>query len=181
MKNIVGIILEAQKQLVLKPVDLAHDITHHYRVCEFSLKINNIEKLNANQNLLTVCAWYHDLGGRRGENMELITNLISKHTDNKNFIKKVVEIIREHSFGETQSNLESKIIFDADKLEYVNPFRLLWFLKAYRDGFFSEEKYKQYKREWNERIKDVGKMLHFRYSQEKFSALLPSANKIMEN
>lgn len=179
MKNIVSIILEAQRQLVLKPVDLAHDITHHYRVYEWSLKINNSEKLNANEDLLTVCAWYHDLGGRRGENTGLLRDLLSKHTDDNNFINKVIKIIRKHSFGEAQSSLESKILFDADKLEYVNPLRLSWFIKAYREGFLSEKKYKQYKKEWHERIRKVKKMLHFNYSREKFLKFLPQAEKIM--
>lgn len=181
MTNIVSIILEAQKQLVLKPVDLAHDITHHYRVYEWSLKINNSEKLNANVDLLAVCAWYHDLGGRRGENAKLIRDLISKHTDDKGFMDKVVEIVQEHSFGKTQSSLESQILFDADKLEYVNPFRLLWFLRAYRDGLLSEGKYKQYRKEWNTRIKYIRGMLHFNYSQEKFTILFPTAERIMED
>ncbi len=180
MKNIVSIILEAQKQLILHPIDLAHDITHHYRVYEWSLKINNSEKLNANADLLAVCAWYHDLGGRRGENAALIKSLISKHTDDKSFIDKVVKIVQEHSFGKTQSSLESQILFDADKLEYVNPFRLLWFLKTYRDGFLSEKKYKQYKKEWSERIGGVGKMLHFELSKKQFFLLLPKAEKIMK-
>lgn len=180
MKNIVSIILEAQKQLILKPIDLAHDITHHYRVYEWSLKINNDEKLDANADLLAVSAWYHDLGGRRGENEKLIKDLISKHTDDESFTNKVVEIVQEHSFGKTQSSIESQILFDADKLEYVNPFRLLWFLRAYRNGFLSEKKYEQYKKEWKERIGWVGKMLHFELSRKQFSLLLPKAEKIMK-
>ena len=148
MRNITYIVLEAQKQLILNPIDLAHDITHHYRVYEQSLKINLKEKLNADQDLLIVCSWYHDLGGRRGEDTDLLRDLLSKHTNDVNFISKVIKIIREHSFGETQSNLESKILFDADKLEYVNSYRLLLFLRAYQDGFISEKKYKQYKKEW---------------------------------
>lgn len=181
MKNLVSIILEAQRQLVLRPIDLAHDITHHYRVYEWSLKINNSERLNVDEDLLAVCAWYHDLGGRTGENAKLIRDLIDKHTDDKSFIDKVVKIVQEHSFGKTQSGLESKILFDADKLEYVNPFRLLWFLKAHKEQLITEEKYKQYKKEWNERIGKVKKMLHFRYSQEEFSMLLSAAEKIMKN
>lgn len=179
MKNIVSIILEAQKQLVLKPIDLAHDITHHYRVYEWSLKINNNEKLNADEDLLTVCAWYHDLGGRRGENIDFLKSLLSKHIIDVNFINKAIGIIREHSYGETQTSLESKILFDADKMEYVNPLRLLWFLKAHEDGLLNEEKYRQYKKEWNERTINVKKMLHFSFSQREFSMLLPAAEKIM--
>lgn len=180
MKNITSIILEAQKQLVLKPIDLAHDIIHHYRVYEWSLKIKNNEKLNVDEDLLAVSAWYHDLGGRRGEDTDLIKDLIKKHTRDDIFIEKVIKIIQEHSFGESQSSLESKILFDADKLEYVSPFRLLWFIKAYDDGFFSNKQHNQYKKEWGERIKHVKKMLHFRYSQEEFSVLLSAAKKIMK-
>ncbi len=179
MKNITSIILEAQKQLILNPIDLAHDIAHHYRVHEESLKINIKEKLNADEDLLSVCAWYHDLGGRRGENVNLIKTLIGKHTDDSSFVDKVIEIIHEHSFGEDQSSLESKMLFDADKLEYVNPLRLSSFLRAYKDGFLSEEKYKQYKKEWAQRVGKVKNMLHFDYSKEKFLKFLPQAEKIM--
>lgn len=179
MKDIVSIILEAQKQLILEPIDLAHDVTHHYRVYEWSLKTNSDEKLDADEDLLAVSAWYHDLGGRTGENAKLIRGLISRHTDDKSFIDKIVKIIQEHSFGKTQYSLESKILFDADKLEYVNPFRLLWFLRTYRDGFLSENKYKQYKKEWEERISKVGQALHFRISRKHFFLLLPEAEKIM--
>lgn len=179
MKNITSIILEAQKQLVFKPIDLAHDVTHHYRVYEWSMKINSNEKLRADEDFLAVSAWYHDLGGRRGENTALIKTLISKYTDDNSFIDKVINIIQEHSFGKSQSSLESKILFDSDKLEYVNPFRLLWFLKAYKEHLISEEKYRQYKREWTERIGEVKNMLHFNYSQNKFLQFLPQAQKIM--
>lgn len=180
MKNIVSIILEAQKQLVLRPIDLAHDITHHYRVYEWSLKINNSEKLNADENILTICAWYHDLGGRGGEDIGFLRSLLSKYINDVNFINKVIKIIREHSYGKIQTSLESKILFDADKMEYVNPLRLSWFLKAHRDGLLDEGKYRQYKKEWNERIINVRKMLHFPISRKEFSTLLSAAEKIMK-
>lgn len=179
--NIVSIILEAQRQLVLKPIDLAHDIAHHYRVYEGVLKIIYNENLDIDKDFLAVCAWYHDLGGRRGEDTVLIRRLISKHMDDNKFIDKVVDIIREHSFGETQSSLESKVLFDADKLEYVNPFRLLWFLRAYNDHFINEKTYRQYKNEWGERVQKLKSMLHFNYSQEKFMQFLPKAKEIMKD
>lgn len=179
MRNIVGMVLEAQKRLILNPIDLAHDVTHHYRVYEWSLKINIKERLRADEDILTVSAWYHDLGGRRGEDISLIKNLLGKHTDDANFVDEIVNIIREHSFGKIQSNLESKILFDADKMEYVNPPRLLLFVKAHEEGLINDKKYEQYKKEWSERIEKVKDMLHFIYSKEKFLKLLPQAERIM--
>lgn len=180
MLNISKLVLEAQRQLVFHPIDLAHDITHHNRVYEWSMTINKEERLNADVYLLTVCAWYHDIGGRKGEDVELIKKLLGKNTDDTEFINKVITIIKEHSFGEVQTSLESKILFDADKLEYVNPFRLLWFLRTYKDGLLTKDKYEQYMDEWNERAPQLQNMLNFHYTRTKFLEFLPSARSIMK-
>lgn len=179
--NVIQLVIEAQKQLIKKPFDLAHDITHHYRVYESCLRIIDEEKLRVDSDFVGVCAWLHDIGGRRGENIQLIQNLLQKYIDNLEYIEKVIKIIKEHSFGETQTQIESKILFDADKLEYVNPFRLKWFLKAYDEGHITEGVYLQYKKEWKERIKDVEEQLHFSYSKRQFARMLPTTTEIMKN
>lgn len=179
--NVVELIIEAQKQLIKKPFDLAHDITHHYRVQEEALKIIEEEGLDLDEDFISICAWYHDLGGRRGENSSLIHSLIEKHVKDPKSIEKIIQIIKEHSYGETQTSLESKVLFDADKLEYVNPIRLKWFLKAYDEGYLSKKVYIQYKKEWTERIKNVEGQLHFSYTKRQFSKMLPLATKLMGN
>jgi len=126
-----------------------------------------------------LCAWLHDLEGRKGKKLSAIKKSLKKFEQNKSIIKKVTNIIKKHSFGEKQNTLESKILYDADKLEYVNPFRLSWFILASEDGNISSKKYLSYKREWWRKIDKVEKTLHFSYSKKVFSRLLPEAKKIM--
>jgi HD superfamily phosphodiesterase len=179
--NVLKLVIEAQKQLIRNPFDLAHDITHHYRVQEEALKIIEEENLAVDEDLMIICAWYHDLGGRRGENSRLLSSLIGKYIEDRQLINRIIQIIREHSYGEAQTSLESKVLFDADKLEYVNPMRLRWFLKAFREGYITSEVYSQYKREWKERIKDAEGQLHFSYTKQKFSKMLPVASQLMKD
>lgn len=153
--NLTSIIIDAQKELIAHPYDLAHDLTHHYRVCQWVLEIAENEKLDVDKNLVIISAWLHDLAGRRGQNQKIIFNLLKKNGCSTNFINKVIIVIREHSFGKKQTTLESKLLYDADKLEYVDPFRLRWFIQAAKDGLIDKEKYLSYKKEWRERIEKV--------------------------
>lgn len=177
--NLTSIIIDIQKQLILAPYDLAHDITHHYWVYEWCMKIIEREKLNVDKDIITLCAWLHDLGGRKGEHLEKTVGILTKHELNKHMTVKITRIIKEHSLGKKQTLLESKILYDADKLEYVNPFRLQNFMQSAKDGYISRKKYRQYKREWWEKIGGVKKTLHFLYAKKEFSGLLPKAKKIM--
>ena len=177
--NLTSIILTAQKELIEKPFDLAHDISHHYRVYEYCLKIIRAEDLNVNYDVLTICSWWHDLEDRKGEKVLKLTTTLKRYECKKDFIKKIIKVIREHSFCKKPTTLEGKILFDADKLEYVNPFRLAWFKQAVKDGFIKKRKYFEYLRQWQERIKKLGKLLNFSYSQKKFIEMLPEAKKIM--
>ena len=181
MQNIklTAIIVDIQKQLVLKPYDLAHDITHHYRVYQESIKIIDKEKLKINKNIITLCAWLHDFEGRKGEKFKETKKILTKHNFDVNIVIKIISIIKEHSLGEKQTLLESKILYDADKLEYVSLFRLSWFVQAGKDGYINQKKYYQYKKEWREKIDEVEKTLHFSYSKKEFLRLLPEAKKIM--
>ncbi len=181
MKTIImtAIIIEVQKELVNQPYDLAHDITHHYRVFENCMDITRSEKLKANLELLTLSAWVHDLGGRRGEDEKKIKNILKKGGCESELIIRVIQTIHEHSFGTKQHSLESQILFDADKLEYVHPIRLGLFLRAVKDGYINRKRYIEYKNEWKERINKVEDLLHFPYSKHIFSTSLSQATKIM--
>lgn len=178
--KVLKLVVEAQEQLIKNPFDLAHDITHHYRVHEGALRIIEEEKLTADEDLVTVCAWYHDLGGRRAEDVNLLKSLIGKYIKDLELVDRIIQIIREHSFGESQSSIESKILYDADKLEYVNPMRLTLFLKAANEGLISKDSYLQYKKEWKERIPQVEKQLNFSYTKRQFKEMLPKATLLMK-
>ena len=59
--NLTKLIIEAQKKLILQPHDLAHDVIHHYRVCEWCRKIVAVEKLAVDWQKLSLSAWWHDV------------------------------------------------------------------------------------------------------------------------
>lgn len=177
--NITSIIIAAQKSLVNQPFDLAHDITHHYRVYEWSMRIIDEENLKVDKEVVAVCAWMHDLGGRRAEDLNPIRTILEKQKVSEEFIKQVLEIISEHSFGEAQNCIESKILFDADKLEYVNSARLTWFYQAVKDGYLSREKFEMYRQTYRDRVGRVSDLLHFDFSKKQFRKFLPKAEKII--
>lgn len=177
--NVTEIVLKAQKHLIERPFDLAHDFTHHYRVYEECIRIIDVENLSVEKNFLAICAWYHDIEERKGQKIDILIDILKKQGLDKKYIDRLIRVIREHSFGEKQTSLESKVLFDADKLDYVSPFRLSWFIQVGKDGFLDKETVKQYKEEWRDRIKLVGAQLHFSYSKEKFAKMLDLARDIM--
>lgn len=177
----LDLIVKIQKNLVDSPIDLAHELSHHYRVFEMSLEIQNKEGLSLNKELIIIASWLHDNFGRNGNDMSKLRDfLISNKCSEKN-IDKILKIIKEHSFGKRQSTLESKVVYDADKLEYVNPIRLRLFHQAVEDALIERRKYKKYLNEWNERIPYVYKTLNFPFSRSTFLRLLPEAKRIMKD
>lgn len=179
--NLTSLILAIQKQLILQPYDLAHDVAHHYRVYEECVKIVKAENLKVDEKVLTVSAWLHDLEDREAEKTKAITKLLKKHNCYELFIEKVIKTIKEHSFDKKQTTIESRTLFDADKLEYVNPFRLLWFLQVSKDGFIDRSTCYHYKKQWQRRIYEVENLFHFEYSKNEFSKMITFAKKIMKD
>jgi len=178
--NLTAIITKIQKQLVLSPYDLAHDITHHYRVFAWSVKIINEEKLKIDKNAIILASWLHDLSDRKGKNLKKIKEILNFHQVDKNLTKKIIKIIKEHSFGKKQTLMESKVLYDADKIEYVDPFRLSWFIQTGDDGFIPLKKYREYKKEWWEIIDLVLPTLNFNFSKKIFSQFLHKAKNLMK-
>lgn len=179
--KIAPLIIALQKKLVLSPYDAAHDLTHHYRVFAATQKIVEAERLTVDNAVLTAAAWAHDLFGRSGEETKAIEIFFKKQNCRDEFIKRVIAVISQHSFGEKPTIIEAKVLFDADKLEYVNPFRLGWFIQAAKDGLLEEETYLKYRQEWKERVYQIPDLLHFSYSKKEFARMLPAAETIMEH
>ncbi|MDP2860552.1 MAG: hypothetical protein Q8N98_02450 [bacterium] len=175
--NVTDLILEAQRHLVERPYDLVHDITHHARVWGWCLKIVEAEKLKVNWPVLQVAAWWHDAEGRTGELVEAVKKSLAKHMADKDFTDKVIDLIEEHTFGKTQTSLEAKVLFDADKLEYVTPERFAWFFQALNDGYLNESAYRKYNSDWHSRIKLVPKLLNFSFTKKEFLKMYKKAIK----
>lgn len=177
--RLTSIVIEAQKRLILNPYDVAHDVAHHNRVFEWSMKIVETEGLVVDQTFLTVAAWMHDLEDRRGEKTKVIRQILKDCGCGEIFINKVIFLIKEHSFGKKQTAQESKILYDADKLEYVDPRRLGAFIQAAKDGLLDEKTFLRYKKQWKQRVYKIPATLHFPFSKKQFAAMLPGAEKIM--
>lgn len=178
--NLTQLILTAQKYLTYKPIDLVHDVTHHYRVCLESYRIVKAEKLTVDLESLMTAAWFHDLEDRRGKSLVILNSVLNENQINPLLIKKIITIVQEHTFQSKQSLLESKILFDADKIDYVNPFRLLSLFQGTKDRIIDKKKCRNYITQWKERINETEKKLYFEYSRRKFRYLLPEAKRIIE-
>jgi len=175
--NLTKLIIDAQIYLTLHPYDLAHDIGHHYRVWEWCQKIVSAEKLSLNWEALSIATWWHDAEERKGKIVKRVKQSLSKYKLKPEFINKVISIIKEHSFGKKQTSHEAKVLFDADKLEYVSLQRLSWFIQATKDGYIKNEVARQYYHEWCERTPKIPSLLHFQFSKNEFKKYYQEAKK----
>jgi len=179
--KVAPILTKIKKELALHPYDAAHDFNHHLRVFKGGQKIVAAEHLNADNKVLTIAAWGHDLGGRTGQETTELEKILEGFGCGDAFVKKILLVIKEHSFGKKQTLVESRILFDADKLEYVNPLRLTSFIQAAHEGLLDKNAVRRYFREWHERVYRILDVLHYPYSKKEFARLLPGAERIMRN
>lgn len=177
--NLTKIILVAQKRLIENSVDLAHDIMHHYRVVEFSLKIRELERNDCDEKTLIIAGWFHDIVNRDGSNILAVKAMLAPYIKDKR-IDNIIASISEHSYKKKQNTDVSKILYDADKLEYVNLPRLKWLLQIHEDHYISEKKFIFYVSQWFRRISKIHQSLHFNSSKKMFHKMESEAYKIME-
>jgi uncharacterized protein len=112
--------------------DKAHDIEHIIKVLDYSIYIIKKEKLNLNEKELVnliISIIFHDVGlffvkkpYEIEETVEIFSNFyetLNKKEKNILDYDLIINSIREHSFSksEEQTNLISKILYDADKLD----------------------------------------------------------------
>lgn len=177
--NLTSIIRSVQNKLLKNPIDLVHDINHHYRVFQEGLIIVESEKLKIDKQLLTIVTWIHDLFDRKGKNIKAIEKFLLTEIKSTEYRFRIISIIQEHSYNKKQTTLESKVLYDADKLEYVNPYRLLWLNQIHTDRYISSNKYYRYKEEWHKKVINIIPNLHFEYTKDKYKKLLPIAYEII--
>jgi hypothetical protein len=120
---------------------------------------------------LSVAAWWHDAEGRKGKTVTAVKKALENRKLSLKFADKVILIINQHSYGEKQTTTESKVLFDADKLEYVNPNRMLWVKQSFKDGFLTQKQYREYYRYWREKISKVPASMHFAYSRLEYNKM----------
>lgn len=176
------LIIKAQQHLVTKPFDMVHDIIHHSRVYSNCVRITQAENIrDINFDALIVAAWWHDAEGRTGDTLNAINEAMDTFNTPRDFKSKVLGIIQEHSFGKNQTSLESQILFDADKIEYVSLERFETYFRAYKDGYMDKDNFDTTKDVWYSRIDKVRDMMFFDYSKQEFDKLYKKSKFYFEN
>lgn len=161
------VIAEAQKRLTEKPFDALHGVEHHQSVWNNCEWIIEQEDLSPDLDVLRVAAWWHDVE-RNSETFPQMKRTLRDFGASDEFVDKVLAAVSTHSFGHTQDILEGKILYDADKLEYLSINRVKELLRTREQGQMDEERFDYYQKAWAKRIKNLSGSLHFESSKTRF-------------
>ena len=175
--NIAVLINEAERLLTKHPYDEGHDLSHHQRVLGNALEIVDSEEVGVDKDILQVACMWHDVvlepkdekEARQihiDETLEYLHELMNKHGFNYEFISKVVRAIKDHGFEKRkQANLEGEVLFDADKLDALNPIRYKNLIKAIKAKKFSRFKILMYKQAAKLWLRTMRGRYHFESSK----------------
>jgi len=159
------IIKKAQAYLKHSPIDSVHDYNHHKNVARNCQMIIEAEHLDIDFELLNIAAWWHDMETQQGA-----TNLLKRAMKEYEFSEKkiaiVISIINSHTYGKKQFELESQVLFDADKMEYFNPERMMRALEDTKIGKLSTVILRKHTVSWLQRHQKVLDSLNFKYSKK---------------
>lgn len=160
------IINKAKEALIENPFDVTHDITHHYRVWENCINIifeeNLLDEINIEH--LAIASWWHDYE-RDSKVHKTLLKVLKENNCLKEDIANVIEIIDSHSFNDAgQFTVESKTLYDADKIEYVSPTRWLFISNEYENNQKYEKNAIKYCDNLNKRLIPVYEKLYFKSS-----------------
>lgn len=164
----------AQKVHGETPFDAAHDWNHHLAVGTNGLEIIDREKIQDKIDLpvFIAAAFFHDLE-RGSTGHDLAVSKMKEAGFSDEFVAKMVDLINEHSFGDTQKTLAGTVLWAADKIEYVSVDRSKKGLAE-----LNEEKIGAYVKMWSERIvlvinkfKDLGLPSAYDMFKSKFKEL----------
>ena len=117
-----------EQYMISQMVDSAHDKEHIYRVLYNALRIAKMEQ-DVDYDVLIAACLLHDIGRKEQfENQELCHAMVGsdkayhfllEHGFDEQYAEKVKHCIQTHRYRKTNlpQSLESKILFDADKLD----------------------------------------------------------------
>ena len=164
MNNVDQLIAIAQERLRQSPIDTAHGLAHHQNVHNNCLEIIKSEGLNVDLDVIRIAAWWHDVESQVGD-----TNILRIEMEKLGFptdqVERVLQIISEHSFGNSQSSIEAKVLYDADKIEYFNPERIQQAIDDNLNGDMTDATLKKHCLSWIKRSDHVLSNFHFEYSR----------------
>lgn len=162
------LIAEAKTILRASPYDEAHAIDHHQRVWNNAKWIIRKENLQVDRDALCIAAWWHDVEKGKNNNHRL-TNVLQQHHIPQNRIDAILAIMNQHSFEDEQTTIEGKILFDADKLEYVSLARWKRFLPMLQKNPSKKDALIAYQKALAERIIPVYRRLYFEATKQRFA------------
>ncbi|PIY80820.1 MAG: hypothetical protein COY80_00925 [Candidatus Pacebacteria bacterium CG_4_10_14_0_8_um_filter_42_14] len=91
-----------------------------------------------------IASWWHDYERGSSEHQTLV-KVMQDADYSQEYIDSVRDLINSHSFSDKRSDTnEAKVLFDADKLEYVNPGRLVWIGEGILNGLLDPQAGKKY-------------------------------------
>lgn len=149
--------------------DVVHDFYHHYAVLENVYNIINAENLSVDMEKLSIATLFHDYETyyTQDERHKKLRKLLSK--TNSIDLEKIIKIIDEHSLSAHQTLTESKVLFDADKLEGISILRWEYAMNSYKDGLISEDRLNKYFELLNDNyIENVESRLFYNFSKQTF-------------
>ena len=106
------------KFLKKTPPDCAHDHGHHIRVWKNVQYLISKGGFDVDEKIMKVCSLWHDVDKHNNDtSIEKYCRLVDLDS---RVIRKINKIILDHRWSSKPVSLESKLLFDADKLEYVS-------------------------------------------------------------
>ena len=182
--DIKPLILEAERLLRANPRDGVHGLDHHLRVWDGARGIVESLDEEVDREALQVAVMWHDvmispeslsLGaeGLLAETVGHLAELMEKEGFEVEFRDKVLEAIRHHNFlTRRQMNVEGKVLFDADKLDALNPIRYLQIVESVKSRKLSKLQIFAYTKAAKLWLRTMRKRYHFEASRERHDELI---------
>ena len=176
--SVFKLIQKAEYLLKKQPYDVAHDLSHHQRVWETARNIAQEEQLNVDFNALKVACYWHDVvleEKNETENRQLhidetlnyLITLMQEEKCSETFQKTVHDAILDHGFEKKrQLNTEGEVLFDADKLDALNPERYSKLLIQLKNKQLSKIKLFMYKQAAKVWLRTMRNRYHFEVSKK---------------
>lgn len=171
------VINEAKRRLE-HPIDAAHGVEHHRAVAGNCARIVEAENLTVDEDVLTIAAWWHDLETQRGGTGILREYLLANGYPAKT-ADSVCEIVEEHTYGQKQTSIEAKVLYDADKMEYFNPERMKQAIQDARRSVLPIAILKKHYGSWSQRYRQTLESFYFPYSRQIVQSRLSETLTVM--
>lgn len=166
MNNLYTKATNRAKELLLEnPFDVYHTLDHHTEVVNNIFNIIKNEGIDFETDLLEIAAWWHDVFKENPKEEELLTKEFTNLGLKREEIQKIIDILVSHSFGQEQQSIESKLLYDADKIALVSIPRWEYAFAQFDAGLISKKERDKYIPEWNRRMPILEDKLNYKYSK----------------